>query len=149
MGAKLSGGGDSKYTVATNADLNVTPLVDVMLVLLIIFMVAAPLATVSIKLDMPPAAPPEPGKEPEPPVFISIQENGDLFIGKGEEANIKTTLETLPGDLAGRLGGDNPTEEQVFVRAQADVEYGQFMEVLNELQDNGFFKVGLINEDIA
>ncbi|NEX92334.1 biopolymer transporter ExbD [Caulobacter sp. 17J65-9] len=147
MGAKLSGGGDSKYTVATNADLNVTPLVDVMLVLLIIFMVAAPLATVSIKLDMPPATPPV-GKV-EPPVFISIQENGDLFIGRGEEMNQKTSLDTLAGDLAGRLGGDNPTEEQVFVRAQADVQYGQFMEVLNDLQDNGFFKVGLINEDIS
>lgn len=60
MGAKLGGGGGSRYTIAQNSDINVTPFVDVMLVLLIIFMVSIPAATVSIKLDLPPAkAPPQ------------------------------------------------------------------------------------------
>jgi len=150
MGAKLSGpGGGSKYTVESNADINVTPFVDIMLVLLIIFMVSIPMATVSIKLDMPPAVPPPPGAKPEPPVFISIQQNGDLYIGRGEEAPVKTSIDTLAGDLAGRIASANPTDEQVFVRADADVEYSNFMEVLNEMQDKGFYKIGLINEDIT
>src|SRR5207344_971663 len=61
MGAKVGGGGGSKFDLGQNADMNVTPFVDVMLVLLIIFMVSIPAATVSIKLDLPPAIPPPPG----------------------------------------------------------------------------------------
>lgn len=65
MGAKLGGGGGSRYTIAQNSDINVTPFVDVMLVLLIIFMVSIPAATVSIKLDLPPAkAPPRAKRSP-------------------------------------------------------------------------------------
>jgi biopolymer transport protein ExbD len=146
MGAKLSGGGAGgrNYTVQNNSDINVTPFVDVMLVLLIIFMVAAPLATVSIKLDFPPAVPPPPNApKPKEPVFISIQESGALFI-----ADKQTRIENLPYDLAQKIGGDNPTDTQVFVRADADVKYEKFMEVLNALQDNGYYKVGLIGEDI-
>ncbi|HYF22888.1 MAG TPA: biopolymer transporter ExbD [Caulobacteraceae bacterium] len=149
MGAKLSGGGGNKYTVESNADINVTPFVDIMLVLLIIFMVSIPMATVSIKLDMPPAVPPPPGQKPKPPVFVSIQESGELYIGRGEEAPVKTSIDTLAGDLAGRLAVPNPQDEQVFVRADPDVEYASFMEVLNEMQDKGFYKIGLINEDIT
>ena len=142
MGAKLGGGG-GKYTVDQNSDMNVTPFVDVMLVLLIIFMVSAPLATVSIRLDFPP-----PSNEPvaikKDPVFISVQQTGSLFIGAQQ-----TTPETLGADLAAAIGGPNPQETQVFIRADADVLYGQFMDVMNTLQDEGFFKVGLIGEDIS
>jgi biopolymer transport protein ExbD len=145
MAAKLSGGGGGKsYTVENNADINVTPFVDVMLVLLIIFMVAAPLATVSIKLDFPPATPPPPNApKPKEPVFISIQKSGALFIGDKQ-----TRTENLPFDLAQKIGGSNPTDTQVFVRADSDVKYETFMDVLNTLQDNGYYKVGLIGEDI-
>ena len=145
MGAKLSGGGDSKYTVATNADLNVTPLVDVMLVLLIIFMVAAPMATVSIRLDLPPAVPPPPGTPQKDPVYITIQETGSIFI-----ADQQSSLEGLASDVCTALGGGDPAckEERVFIRADPEVTYNQFMEVMNELQRRGFFKVGLLNEDI-
>jgi biopolymer transport protein ExbD len=145
MGAKLSGPGGDGKTIAQNSDINVTPFVDIMLVLLIIFMVAAPLATVSIKLDLPPATPPT-GEEPKEPVYITIQETGSIFI-----ADQQTTIETLATDVCTALG--NPTgrgcqEERVFVRAQPEVKYNQFMEVMNDLQENGFFKVGLLNEDI-
>ena len=61
MGAKLGGGGGGKFDLGQNSDINVTPFVDVMLVLLIIFMVSIPAATVSVKLDLPPAIPPPPG----------------------------------------------------------------------------------------
>jgi biopolymer transport protein ExbD len=143
MGAKLSGPGSKAGTIDQNADINVTPFVDIMLVLLIIFMVAAPMATVSIRLDLPPAVPPPPGQEQKDPVYISIQEGGDLYI-----AERQTTIANLPSDVCAALDAPNCREERVFVRAQAEVTYNQFMEVMNTLQANGFFKVGLLNEDI-
>jgi biopolymer transport protein ExbD len=144
MGAKLSGpAGQGGKTVEQNSDINVTPFVDVMLVLLIIFMVAAPLATVSIRLDLPPPVPSD-NQEQEEPVYITIQESGDLYI-----ADQQTSLGSLPADVCAALGGGACQEERVFVRAQPEVRYNQFMEVMNTLQENGFLKVGLLNEDIT
>ena len=144
MASKLSGpGGQGGKTISQNSDINVTPFVDIMLVLLIIFMVAAPLATVSIRLDLPPATPPDPNVPQKDPVYITIQETGSIFI-----AEQQTTVDTLIPDVCAALGGGACREERVFVRAQPEVKYNQFMEVMNELQENGFFKVGLLNEDI-
>ena len=144
MGAKLSGPeGQGGKTIEQNSDINVTPFVDVMLVLLIIFMVAAPMATVSIRLDLPPAVPPENPEDEKEPVFITIQESGSLFI-----VDQQTTIETLADDVCVAIGGGSCQEERVFVRAQPDVLYETFMEVMNTLQENGFYKVGLLNEDI-
>jgi len=143
MGAKLSGPSGGK-TISQNADINVTPFVDIMLVLLIIFMVAAPLATVSIKLDLPPATPPSPTDKPKEPVYITIQESGSIYIAEQE-----TSVATLPADVcAAQAVTTDCREERVFVRAQPEVKYNQFMEVMNKLQENGFYKVGLLNEDI-
>jgi len=148
MGAKLGGGGGKKYDLGQNSEINVTPFVDVMLVLLIIFMVAAPLATVSIALDLPPAIPPDPNQpKPKEPTFISVQKSGAIFI-----ADKQSSLENLPLDVTDAMKAKGITgnfhEERVFVRADADVMYEQFMAVLNQLQANGFYKIGLINEDI-
>lgn len=141
MAAKLSGGGSSRYTVAQNADINVTPFVDVMLVLLIIFMVAAPLATTSIKLDLPPATPST--KMPDKlPTVLSLQKSGAIFIGPRE-----TNLETMASDLSGAIGGSDPRSESVYIRADKEVHYAKFMEVVNKLQETGYFKVSLITED--
>jgi biopolymer transport protein ExbD len=145
VGAKLSGGGGGKYEIAQNADINVTPFVDIMLVLLIIFMVSIPVATVSIKLDLPPATPPQNLTEkPKEPTFVSIEEDGTIYIG--DQAS---TLDTLAADLVSKIGGDAPTEERIFVRAHQEVRYENFMEVMNQLQDNGFYEIGLISEDIS
>jgi hypothetical protein len=76
MAAKLGGAKGDKYSIGQNSDINVTPFVDVMLVLLIIFMVSIPAATVAIKVDLPPAAPPKDINTK--PVFISIRDNGTL-----------------------------------------------------------------------
>ena len=125
---------------------NVVPMIDIMLVLLIIFMVAAPMATVSIRLDLPPAVPPPPGTPQKDPVYITVQETGSIFI-----ADQQTTLEGLSADVCAALGGGDPAckQERVFVQANMDVTYNQFMEVMNELQAKGFYKVGLINEDVV
>ena len=146
MGTRLSGpAGQAGEAVKQNAEINVTPFVDIMLVLLIIFMVAAPMATVSIRLDLPPAVPPPPGTPQKDPVYITIQETGSIFI-----ATQQTSIEGLAADVCEALGGGDPAcrQERVFVRADPEVTYNQFMEVMNELQSRGFFKVGLLNEDI-
>ena len=80
MAAKLSGGGGGRYDVAQNASINVTPFVDVMLVLLIIFMVAAPLASVTIKVALPPASA-KPARKPPKIIYLSIKKDGRVFVG--------------------------------------------------------------------
>jgi TonB system transport protein ExbD (group 1) len=141
MGAKLAGSG-GKYAEEQNSEINVTPFVDVMLVLLIIFMVAAPMAAVSVKVDLPPAvakASPNPPK----PVYISLQPNGRIFI-----MDKQTDLASLGDDLRESLGQRrNPTKERIFIRADKEVLYGDFMGVMNMLQDNGFYSVALVGED--
>jgi biopolymer transport protein ExbD len=142
MGAKLSGSGGGKYAVEANSEINVTPFVDVMLVLLIIFMVAAPLASVNVKVALPPAVA-KPGVNPPKPVYISIQSGGQLYI-----QDFHTDLANLGDDLRKQLGAKrNPTTERIFIRADKDVVYGDFMGVMNMLQDNGFYSVALVGED--
>jgi biopolymer transport protein ExbD len=145
MAAKLAGSGGGKFDLGQNSDINVTPFVDVMLVLLIIFMVAIPAATVSVKLDLPPAIPPPPGTKIEEPTLINIQ-NGGVFIGEKP-----TSLATLPADLAVALkkpDQPDPTQERVYIRADRTVRYGDFMAVMNILQGNGYYQVALINEEL-
>jgi TonB system transport protein ExbD (group 1) len=142
MAAKLSGGGgSSRYSIAANSEINVTPFVDVMLVLLIIFMVAAPLATVSVKIDLPPASAP-PSQSPPKPVYISIKPNGSVYIG-----DFKTALSTLGDDLKKNIGKRDPSKERIYIRADKETEYGDFLDVMNKLQDNGFYSVALVGED--
>ena len=142
MAAKLAGpGGGSRYAVSQNSEINVTPFVDVMLVLLIIFMVAAPLATVSVKVDLPPASAP-PSPTPPKPVYISIKPNGAIYIG-----DFKTTLTDMGPDLKKNVGRRDPTKERIYIRADVNTEYGDFLDVMNKLQDNGFYSVALVGED--
>jgi biopolymer transport protein ExbD/biopolymer transport protein TolR len=142
MAAKLSGSGGGKFSIEQNAEINVTPFVDVMLVLLIIFMVAAPLATVSVKVDLPPAVA-VPSPNPPQPIYISIQKDGNLHVG-----DFKTTLDDLPADLNKQLHGHRDEKTQrIFIRADKETIYGDFMGVVNKLQDNGFYKVALIGTD--
>ena len=142
MAAKLSSGGGGRYEEEANAEINVTPFVDVMLVLLIIFMVAAPLASVTVKVQLPPAVAP-PGVNPPKPVYISIQPNGSIFI-----QDFRTDLASLGDDLRKNLGAvRNPEKERIFIRADKDVLYGDFMGVMNMLQDNNFYSVALVGED--
>jgi biopolymer transport protein ExbD len=140
MGMQLRGGGVGRYGVRQNSDINVTPFVDVMLVLLIIFMVALPAPTLTIPLNLPPAID---LKEPvDPPTVINIQADG-LFVGE-----TATDLDHLPAAIARSLNKPEPTLEQVYLRADRKVRYQRFMEVINTLQASGYFKLGLVNEEL-
>jgi len=141
MGAKLAGSGGGKFSIEQNAEINVTPFVDVMLVLLIIFMVAAPLATVSIHVELPPSSA-KPTTNPPKPVYISIQSNGNTYIG-----DAPTDLASIGDDLRKIVGKRDPSKERIFIRGDQDAMYKDFMGVMNALQDNGFYSVALIGLD--
>jgi TonB system transport protein ExbD (group 1) len=141
MAAKLAGSSGGRYDVAQNASINVTPFVDVMLVLLIIFMVAAPLASVTIKVALPTAAA-KPAPNPPKPVYISIKKDGRVFVGDNA-----SDMDTLGDDLKAAVGARDPSKERIFIRGDQDVMYQDFMAVMNKLQDNGFYSVALVGED--
>jgi biopolymer transport protein ExbD len=145
MAAKLSGGGGGRYELGQNADINVTPFVDVMLVLLIIFMVAAPLATVAIKLDLPPAQ--NNADQNKKPTFLSVRRGGQLFVIAPDKTQ-ETPLDGLAGMLGSVLPG-NPADQTVLIRADRDVRYKEFMAVINQLQKDGYYKIGLISEELS
>ena len=113
MGAKLSGSGGAQEEM--NSTINVTPFVDVMLVLLIIFMVAAPLAAVTVKVALPPAVA-KPGTNPPKPVYISIQPNGRIFI-----QDFPTDLASLGDDLRKQVGAKrDPAQDSGCVRGRVE-----------------------------
>lgn len=141
MGAKLSSGGGGRYAIEQNSEINVTPFVDVMLVLLIIFMVAAPLATVSVEVALPKAVAP-PAQNPPKPVFISIKGDGRTYIG-----DFPVDVSMIGSELTTQIGRRNPADERIFIRADRQTRYGDFMQVMNALQDAGFYSVALVGED--
>ena len=140
MGAKLGGGGGGRFDLGQNSDINVTPFVDVMLVLLIIFMVAAPLASVNVKVNLPVA---NAKPQPKPPqiIYVSIKENGDVYVGDN-----LTDLTELP-DALKLAAGPNHVGLRIFIRGDQNMEYGKFLDVMNTMQDNGFYSVALVGED--
>ena len=139
MAGRLMSAGADRFRLAHNGDINVTPFVDIMLVLLIIFMVALPPAVVSLNLNLPPA---QATATPVEPIYVSLQPDGKLFLGE-----TPTSLATLGADLAAKLGA-RATEQQIYVRAERGVRYGAFLAVVNRLQMDGYLKVGLVNEEL-
>ena len=140
MAAKLSGPGGGRYQLEQNASINVTPFVDVMLVLLIIFMVAAPLASVNVKVNLPPANT-KPVTKPPQIIYVSIKENGDLYVGDNQ-----VDLTELP-DALKLAAGPSHVGLRIFIRGDQNMEYGKFLDVMNTMQDNGFYSVALVGED--
>jgi biopolymer transport protein TolR len=131
--------GDDRY--APLAEINVTPMVDVMLVLLVIFMVTAPLLTVSVPLDLPKSKVAT-LTEPKKPVIISLNHNGEVFIGNDR---------IDPGDLEPRLAGfvaEDPSRI-VYVRGDQTISYAQLMDALSMVNRAGFSKVSLVAEAIT
>ena len=117
-------------------EINVTPFIDVMLVLLIIFMVAAPLATVDIGVNLPTSTAPEQPR-PDKPVFVTIKP--DLAIAVGEAV---VARDALPGALDSATNGRK--DQNIFVRADKSVSYGELMGVMNVLRDGGYLKLALV-----
>jgi TonB system transport protein ExbD (group 1) len=140
MGARLgirARGNDDDLAEAH--EINVTPFIDVMLVLLIIFMVAAPLATVDLGVDLPASAV-EPQPRPEQPVFVTVKP--DLSIAVGEDVIVRDAL-TATLDTATK----GQKDERIYLRADKAVSYGDLMEVMNLLRNAGYLKIALVGLD--
>lgn len=133
MAVKIKEGLEDQEEIS---DINVTPFIDVMLVLLIIFMVAAPLATVDVKVDLP-ASTAQPSQRPDKPLFLSVKADNSLFLGNE------------PVDMAG-LGAalDQQTGQKydtpIFFQANKNVTYEKLIDIMNTLREAGYLKVGLV-----
>jgi biopolymer transport protein TolR len=141
MGASIGSGGgwdshDEEFRPV--AEINVTPLVDVMLVLLIVFMIAAPLMTVGVPLQLPKSAAAK-AAEPKEPIVLSIDKDGKVFLAKDELADdaILPRLTALAAQDA---------EQIVLVRGDKEIQYGRLMEIMGQVSTAGFHKVSLIAE---
>ncbi len=137
-----SGGGGSRFRRRQNfspiADINVTPLVDVMLVLLIIFMITAPLLQVGVPVDLPKTSAQQVGGKDEP-LVVSVNSKGEVFLGE--------TPYEIPA-LAAKLKAvhaEKP-DQRVFMRGDKAVDYGKMMEVMGVVIDSGFRQLGLLGE---
>lgn len=136
MGARLGGRRAADDDLAETHEINVTPFIDVMLVLLIIFMVAAPLATVDIGVDLP-ASTAQPPPKPDKPVFVTVK--SDLTIAVGEEI---LSRDAITRALETATNGNK--DERIFIRADKTVSYGDLMDAMNLMRDAGYLKIALV-----
>jgi biopolymer transport protein ExbD len=119
-----------------NHEINVTPFIDVMLVLLIIFMVAAPLATVDVNVDLP-ASTATASPRPDKPLYVTVKEDLSLSLG-----NDTVAPQALGAALDRITAGDK--QQRIFLRADRAVDYGELMDVMNALRGAGYLKIALV-----
>ena len=131
---------DDEGDFAETHEINVTPFIDVMLVLLIIFMVAAPLATVDLPIDLPTSSA-VPQKKPDKPTYVSIKPDLTVAIGETsvKRAELVSALDSAP---------DNSKDRFIFLRADKAVPYGDLMDVLEILRAGGYTKLKLVALEI-
>ena len=120
------------------SEINVTPFVDVMLVLLIVFMVAAPLLTVGVPIDLPESQA-KSMEQDKDPLTVSVNEKGEVFLQETE-----VTVEELVAKL--KAIAKNGTEERIYVRGDRSVDYGTVMRVMGRLSSAGYRRVALVTE---
>jgi TonB system transport protein ExbD (group 1) len=128
-----------RHSYPPNAEINVTPFVDVILVLLVIFMIAAPLATVTVPVDLPNNSA-QPTPPPAQPVTVTVQVDGTIFVGQ-----TRADAAHLVPELLAATGKNLDT--RILLRGDKHLQYGQLMDVMNDLSDGGFNKVGLVAEE--
>lgn len=152
MGAKVSSGGSSKRgSYTTNGDMNIIPFIDILLVLLIIFMVAAPIPTADVKVDLPPPVKMPPPKDPKRPTVVTIlddqQGSFQIFVDNVPVTRMDQLDEIVLSQVSVNVpGSPNRLLELVRVRADQTLSYGIVMDVMGRLQEANFQKVALVAE---
>jgi biopolymer transport protein TolR len=141
MAAQLGGKANGRGRYRPLAEINVTPLVDVMLVLLIVFMVAAPLMTAGVQVDLPKTNA-RPLNQDSEPITVSVNAEGKIYL---QEQEVETP------ELVAKLqaAAQNNAERRIFVRADKGLNYGRVMEVMATITQGGFSKVALLAEQAA
>ncbi|MDB5502784.1 MAG: TonB system transport protein ExbD [Tardiphaga sp.] len=136
MGMSLSEGSDDDDDFGESHEINVTPFIDVILVLLIIFMVAAPLSTVDLPIDLPTSTA-TPQKKPDKPTYVSIKSDLAVAIGENmvKRVDLVRSLDAMP---------DSNKDRAIFLRADRAVPYGDMMDVLELLRSGGYTKLKLV-----
>lgn len=129
----------------TNAEVNVTPFVDVMLVLLIVFMVAAPLATIAVPIDLSNNQPTT--RTPLPPVFVSLQDTGVINVGNPDTGEVAANWSNFVTVVDRKTGGDR--SRQILIRADQKVPYAAVMRLMDDLHRHGYRNKMLVTEDIV
>ncbi len=142
LGNKSRGGGRRGRFSASHrpsAEINVTPLVDVMLVLLIVFMVAAPLLTAGVPIDLPNSNAKQIADEENKPIEITLTKDNEIFIGetKVEQGKLIPLVSAMT---------EGQTDRRIFIRADRGLQYGGVMKMLGDLSGAGFSKVALVSE---
>ena len=141
LAAGSGGGGRRRYRRASMmSDINVTPMVDVMLVLLIIFMVSAPLLTVGVPLDLPQAAAKSLEQDKEP-LTLSVQQSGKIFLNNTEIPDGELVAK-LKAVTEARGGAD----ARIFVRGDTKADYGTVVRVMAKLSEAGYKRIALVAE---
>jgi len=138
MGAKISHGSSNQVGGGPVSEINVTPLVDVMLVLLIVFMVAAPLMAQGVKVDLP-ISNAKPLIEEKPPIAVSLDSAGEVFVDK-----TAVTRDTLIDVLTREAEGDK--ERRINIRGDKTLAYGKVIETMGNINDAGFSKIALVSD---
>ena len=123
------------------AEINVTPMVDVMLVLLIIFMISAPLLTVGVPIDLPQTQAASLDQADKEPLAVSVTTNGQVFL-----QNTEIKLEELAPKLKAITAARGGNEERIYVRGDRTVDYGTMMKIMGRLSAAGFRRVALVTE---
>jgi biopolymer transport protein ExbD len=145
MGMALGGdtaGKGKNSSFSESSDINVTPFVDVMLVLLIIFMVAVPLASVNVKVNFPDSNAP-PDTKSSAPVWISMTKSGAVYIG---DTRLHSTDE-LGSQLEKEIPISQRDTTRLFLRGDADLPYKQVLDLMNRLRNAGFYKISLVGHE--
>ena len=139
MGINLnSGPASSRQSHRPMAEINVTPMVDVMLVLLVVFMVAAPLLTAGVPIDLPDSGAKALSEEDNKPLEVSLDKTGKIFVGETEVKQARLVL------LLSSLTNNNP-DRRIYIRADQSLDYGEVMGVLGAINGAGFRKVALVS----
>jgi biopolymer transport protein TolR len=141
MAGGLMGPGGGKRRYRPMAEINVTPLVDVMLVLLIIFMVTAPMITSSVNVNLPQANA-KPAPADSKPITISVNAQSQIYL-QNSQVQLSNLVSTLQ-----QVAQNNP-DQRIFVRGDKDVSYGEMLQVMATITQGGFTKVALLAQQPA